>query len=264
MQKYLIILILLISFYEVQGQINSDKFSVSANFGACMPVGIFGSKNVQDSISAYAKTGIGGVIAFEYKLHPRLSLVLQVAGQQNATNNGALSNDAMNYAGDTIAFAYNIHKWLMGKVTAGAAYDFPLNHSGKLLFSTKILAGVMNVWVPEIAIESARFNLISGSVTQISYSQYTDKEFHLTFTGSAGVGLKYIINRTFYVQSNLDFSLAAAKMPIYYRNVRVPVLSSYAYGTTITGIIPIVIYPETYYRQPLNTVNLTAGVGIML
>ena len=264
MNKYIILGILLLSLYQVNGQNNSSKFSISANFGAYIPVGKFGSKNIQDSISAYAKTGIGGVIGFEYKIRSRLSLILQLAGQQNATNNGALSNDAMNFAGDTILFAYNIDKWKMIKITAGASYDFPLNQSGKLLFSTKILAGVMSAWVPEIAVESAKFNLATASITQITYSQYTDKEFHVTFAGSAGIGLKYFIRPTFFVQSNLDFSLAAAKMPVNYRSDRLPVLSVFAFGTSTPGNIPIVFQKETYYRQPLNTVNLTAGIGIKL
>ncbi len=262
MKKYFFVTAIFLSnIFIVAAQTKTSKFSVTVNFGGCLPIGKFAAKNFTDSSTAYAKLGIGGNVSLEYKIRPKLNLILNLAWQQNATNNDALSVDANKLSNDTTFFAYNIRKWQMAKILIGVSNQIPIKNLKRTFFTTKILAGIMNAWIPKTTVASVLYSPASSMIIGSARAESSFKEIKITLAYSLGVGIKTYINKSIFIQGNLEYAHAKANIPASYkmfRNgsaVKLPFIN-------LPVPTPITVSPMSYYHQQLNTINFNAGIGI--
>lgn len=256
MKKYFFVAAFLITnIFIVAAQTKTSKFSAAVNFGGCLPVGKFAAKNFPDSSTSYAKFGIGGNVSMEYKIRPKLNMVLNLAWQQNATNNDAVSADANKLSNDTTFFAYNIRKWQMVKILVGVSYQVPIKPLKRTFFTTKILAGVMNAWVPKSAVASVVYSPTRSMIVSTYYSEYSRKEIKITLAYSLGIGIKTYISKSIFIQGSVEYAHATAKV---IGPKRTAMLAPLIFSSGTPPIFPT----PTYYHQQLNTINFNAGIGI--
>ncbi len=238
-------------------QAQPGKFSLSVAPGVAIPLGKFAAKDVNDKSAAFANTGAVLNVALNYKLGNTFSLGVLLSGQQNGVDTKAEATQAAAKTPNSEVSVKSI-PWMMGKVLLGGNLLVPFTGTGKLLFTARLMAGVLKTSQPSISFMQITGNPGNPGSTISTYSRQNSMPLPWAFVYLAGAGLQYNISKTVYLHGGVDYTSAAPKA--IYPNTVVTGTGVYSGGPVVipTGNNP-------YERhQGLSSLNITFGIGTKL
>jgi len=233
---------------------------MSVAFGAASPVGKFGDNKISDSTNAFAKTGPALNFEGSYKFSRYISFSILISGQQNIVDTKAMV-DKLDRAYPGYFFTVRSGDWNIGRITGGISLSVPFGDYQKFNITARVLAGALKTTLPKTVISEAYYVDTLGG---IGLAQATKNKVPLNwaFTWLAGIGLRYNLNKSFFLQGNIDYSASSPKAPHYPVGTIFLVGSTYPIGGNAQGsIIPTNTGPHTY-KQPINSINICIGTGI--
>jgi opacity protein-like surface antigen len=255
MRKLILILSVAILFTaNVHAQ--NSRWSINAGAGIAVPMGKFGSKNINDSTSSFAKTGPAFNVGIDYKLKKNFGLSFLFSGQQNNVDTKTLDNK-LEAASPGSEFHSTSNNWVTWKFMAGGYILLSLDKKSKINFTARALIGILKTSTYKFSqTKITNDTLIPGGGTGAVESFESRKQtVNSTFTYLAGVGLQYNLDKIFSFKINIDYSGASLTF------ARMSYTSSGGvYGTTGNPNPTIQAYP----KQPFATINWWVGVGINL
>jgi hypothetical protein len=234
----------------------TSKWDASINLGVAVPVGKFGSKNISDSLSAFAKAGPALNLEVSYQFSRYIGFSMLLNGQQNEVDTKKIA-DKLNEAYPTNYFAIGSGDWNIGKIMGGINLSLPIDNHKKLSFTARIMAGALKTTVPKSIIYEDYYDPGTGFNTQ-SLATVNKHPLEWTFACLAGFGFKYDVYKNFFVQSNFDYSASSPDAPK--AGTRRPtVITTLPYDPQIP-LYPAGSFPT--YKQPINSVNFCLGIGL--
>src|ERR1700722_7885968 len=257
MRKLILILSVVILFIaNVYAQ--NSRWSINAGAGIAVPIGKFGSKNINDSTASFAKIGPAFNVAIDYKLKKNFGLSFLFSGQQNNVDTKTLDNK-LETAFPSYEFYSTSNNWVTWKFMAGAYISLPLDKKNKINFMAHAMAGILKTSTCKFSqMQITNDTLIPGGRTgTVESSEYRKQTVNSTFTYLAGVGLQYNLDKIYSFKTNIDYSGASLSFARNgYRS------SGFVLGTTAGGNPNPTI--QAYPKQPFATINWCAGIGINL
>jgi hypothetical protein len=275
-------LIAVISFLIIRlsyAQTITDKNTLSFSIGASFPVGNFSSTDPSNNLSGYAVPGVSANFSFNHKLNKQLGLTAMLYGQRNGINTSTLSDQLdRSYlfplafstgspyftSGDQeVYFNWNIEKkyWYLESVMLGVTEELPFKKNSKLSLVAKALIGATYAQSP---------SLNGKSITDTSYSVfYQSGASAFGFSYLLSTGMNYKLSDKLYLKldaiyfgtSRLNFKKITQNIASTYGGLVVPEVY-----TLSNSYMPAIWESSTTEpnKQPFGTLNISAGIGLIL
>jgi opacity protein-like surface antigen len=184
-------------FFSTDLLAQNSRCSINAAGGIAIPIGKFGSKNINDSTASFAKTGPTFNVGIDYKLKKNFGLSFLFSGQQNNVDTKTLDNK-LETAYPNSEFHSTSNNWVTWKFMAGAYISLPLDQKNKISFTARAMAGILKTSTYKFSqtqITNDTLDLGGGTVESLRSEKQT---VNSTFTYLAGVGLQYNIYKIFF------------------------------------------------------------------
>jgi hypothetical protein len=255
-----------------------DKNTLSFFIGASFPVGNFSSTDPSNNLSGYAVPGVSANFSYNHKLNKQLGLTAMLYGQRNGINTSTLSdqmdksyffpqfinaeNPNFQPRGQEVYYNWNIEKkyWYLESTMLGATEELSLNNN-KLSFVVKALIGAAYAQSP---------TLNGKSITDTSYSVfYQSGASAFGFSYLLCTGMNYKLSDKLYLKldafyfgtSRLNFKKITQNIASTYGGLVVPGV----YSLSNSYMPPIWESSTTEpNKQPFGTLNISAGIGLIL
>ncbi len=214
----------------------TDIGYVAIGFGAAIPSGDFGSKDMNSPTSGLATSGAFFDISLAYKFGTNFGLAALVRGQSNGVENEILVKQFnQTYQPHGITGFVKANNWKSNCYMIGGYGSFPV--SSRTNFEVRALGGFMSANSPEINYDLSSTNGGRGWMKQGSASSL---EFAYLFGG----GLRFFISERISFLGKVDYTQAKHE----FKNVLIT--SNFAAASTHS------------FSQKIGTVNI--GIGICL
>jgi len=212
------------------------KGYVAISGGIAVPMGKFGSTDMSDLESGYAKLGANFNLSCAYRLGENFGITAMINGRENPIDEDAMLrqlHSQIDYtAGNLSTTNFSIGDWLLGGYGS-----FAISKITSL--ETRVMAGISTVTSPEVA-----FNVHDQGITKwIKQTSGSAKSFAYL----VGAGLKFNAGDHICFLTNVDFIGGKPEFS------GIEVISS-------TGSSEFV----KPFNQPINTINLSIGIGYSL
>lgn len=223
----------------LSGQEGEVYVSVSA--GVSIPLLDYAESDFDNESSGFARTGAGLKVDFGYRLNDYLSLSGMFTGGVNRFDYVKLENWFTENFANTLPdtrWVVESKSWGMGGLLVGVTTQMPL-YVNRLFIEVKAMGGFLYVYSP------ARY--ITGKETGeddilITTEQYASPTWAL----DAGLGLRYMRNRTQYFILSADYLLGNP----YYSGVETP--------------NDIGLQVSDSFSQRISTLNISLGLGYII
>jgi len=202
--------------------------SLTMNYGFSKPMGVFASKNPNNTNAGFAENGLFFDLSLLIKFGKKMGFATTYISQNNwfdDLNYSKYSHDEINVTVD---------KWKINGIMLGGVYTTPI--SSILDFETKALFGFLDATIPAKYIE---YDANPSKWQKVSSSSSNSFSFLLNMGLKIKVSPRIHINILYsFLTSNPEFTIQTND---YLKN-------------------------ETFrtYNQPFQTINLTMGFGIKL
>jgi len=244
---------------NVHGQTKS-KWSIGAAFGIASPSGKFGNTDIFDSTSAFATTGLAFNVDAVYKLNKHIGFSLLFTGQQNIVDTKTMVNK-IEKAVPGAFFNIKSGDWNIGKIMGGINLSVPLDQNEKITAFVRLMAGVMKTTLPKITITEVYYSDSLGNAA-VSQSSYAKKSLDWTFAWLAGVGIQYNLSKNYFLHASIDYSASSPKVPYYPVGTRIGATGFYPISGSPYPTMLLGASSSPTYKQPINSFNMCAGIGI--
>ena len=267
MKKHLLILSVL-AFSLGQGSAQSSptatpaaplpRWTISVSAGGAFPAGKFGSQKVSDSTSSFAKIGPLVTVGLDYRLTPHYGLSLIIAGQENATDNKAITQQ-LEGIHPGVQYDVNISKWKIGRALVGGWVETALDRQKKWSLHVRLVAGTLMTKPPKSVMSTSQF---TSTGMAFSSSNLTYPKNLWAFAWQTGTGLKYTLTRHWSFHLDADYAASTISVSRSYHNIsQTAVWVSGSFFYTPGTIAIISAPPSQTFKLPVNALNLSAGAG---
>lgn len=252
-------LILYCSVSHVYGQ-TKDRWSIGVAFGIASPSGKFGNTDIFDSTSAFATTGAAFNVDAVYQLNKHIGVSIMFTGQQNIVDTKTMVNK-IEKAVPGAYFNIKSGDWNIGKIMGGINFSMPLGETEKVSVFVRLMAGMMKTSLPKITITEVYYSDSLGNAALVQ-STSAKKPLDWTFAWLAGAGIKYNLSKNYFLHASIDYSASSPKVPYYPVGTRIGATGFYPIsGSPYPTMLPGASSSPTY-KQPINSINMCAGIGI--
>jgi hypothetical protein len=205
---------------HVKAQKTDPKFFAGVSFGASFPTGKFAGKNQQDTIAGLAKPGPSLSISLGYMFTPKIGVAVLFGGQENGQDAGSFGNTLRQEYGDSVLYKVTTHYWKTGRILAGPVFKIPMTKDKKLVFESKILAGILKTSTPAYSYAYGFSNLYPGYPFYTNSVTFGSIPMNTAFCYQLNAGLEYRITKMISLVSDLSYFRAAPlyKFAHYYYN----------------------------------------------
>jgi Outer membrane protein beta-barrel domain len=249
-------------------QKENAKSNLSVSFGPCVPVGAFANKDIYSSTSGVAKIGEAVNISYTYLVDKHFGIAASLLGQRNGINTKSFE-DAFSihkfydgfYSGTltdpppnpTYSIYPNWHfdkkSWKSASLLVGGYCEFPLQPSGKISFTGKVMAGVVYAKSP---------GLYGSSVTDTAKATITQSSNHADgFEWLVSGGIKYNLTKKISLLAGVDY---AGTNDISFHNIKTTFFTIHNYSTAMAYTSEN--FSEVSGKQNMSTVHLNFGIGL--
>ena len=270
MQKLLTLIFFLLTIFNCYPQ-SKNKGYIALSIGPALPVGNFGSKDLNSNWSGFANIGEFANFSFSHLIVKHVGFSVIWHGQRNPLNTKSLAGEFSKHPIYQLQFvasdgttppppsppSYKYYKnwkfdkgsWLCGSLLIGGYSSFPVKKLTNLSFISKALIGV-------VFAKSPKLNGTSTSDTSSARAEQTSSSgsgFSYLISG----GIKYDLKKICFLV-NLDY-LATNK--IRFHDIKSTL-------TTVEDPNGLPSYQQssvtTDGRQNIGTINLSIGIGLRL
>jgi hypothetical protein len=236
-----------------------SRWQLSISSGPSIPIGKFGSKNINDAQSAFAKTGAVLGLTAGYRVGRYWGISLTVDGESHQVDDHVASNrmDALN---STTGYFYGSTPWRMGRGMVGLFGEFPLDADGQWEWIAGVSTGALVTALPSVYILEG--NPSSGAPTPLSNGTYagtyfTDDAMRWAFAYDGRLGFRYNLDHVFF---DLQADYAAATLNTPYTKTSLGSQVSEGQEPSAGGARAS---SGNGTAQPLASVNIRFGLGLM-
>jgi len=228
------LLLMIVNFQIAQAQ--ESKGTIAILLGPSIPVGDFGSKDLNNGYAGFAQTGVVFEITADYKLVERnWGIAATLRGQANSHDFIAYENELQNYYGGVNWFVES-DAWTLGGIMLGAFRDFPVDKS--ISFKPRLLLGFPSASSPNITRTAYGF----GNSNWVRYN----KTYTRNFGYLLGLGFKFDVSKKLSILANADNFGTLQE----FRQVEIMTSDgTRSYDT---------------YLQPMNSINLSIGLTVKI
>ena len=248
-------------------QKENSKSDISISFGPSFPLGAFANKDIYSNTSGVAKIGEAVNISYTYLVDKHFGIAASLLGQRNTINTKSFEDafsihkfyDAF-YTG-TIAdppgnpsystypnWHFDQKSWKSASLMVGGYCEFPLQPSGKISFTGKVMAGVVYAKSP---------GLYGSSITDTAKATITQSSNHAYgFEWLVSGGIKYPLTKKISLRSSVDY---AGTNNISFHNIKTTFFTVHNYSTAMAYASEN--YSEGGGKQNMSTVHLNFGIG---
>ncbi len=213
-----------------------QKGTVGILIGPSIPVGDFGSKDLNNVYAGFAQTGVVFEITADYKLGERnWGIAANLRGQANSHDFISYENELQNYYGGVNWFVES-DAWTLGGIMLGAFRDFPVDKS--ISFKPRLLIGFPSASSPNITRTAYGF----GNSNWVRYN----KTYTRNFGYLLGLGFKFDVTKKLSILANADNFGTLQEFR------QVEILNSDGMRSYDT------------YLQPMNSINLSIGLAVKI
>lgn len=234
------------------------RWQISLHYGPSIPLQKFGSMDVFDAQSGFAKTGSSVSLEAGYRVGRVWGVSLMVDDEAHKVENHTVSN-SLNSVNQSTAYFYGSSPWRMGKAMLGLFGEFPMGSGGHWEWTIGANAGALVTSIPSVWILEGSPS--TGSPTPNGNGTYdgtyaTDNgKTRMGFAYDGHLGLRFVIEKVFFDLRG-DYTGASLNVPYARTSLGSQVAAGQqptAYGTTGSGSS----------TQPFSSVNVTLGLGLM-
>ena len=256
------------------GQNNNEMIVFSA--GPSFPLGSFGSRNIGNSpspfarpITGFAKPGESAAISYYSKRKGQFGFTMAVQADRNPLNTKKLEkafSQAKFYQGIGVGpslppppptsyktypnWKFDKHAWLTASLLAGGYGEFATHHSS-LSFITNAMMGFILASSPKL-----NGNSITDTVTA-RYEQSSKKG--IGFTWLLGGGIKYSASKKVWIYGQLEYTGSST---IKFKKIRTTVTTTHSSSGVVDGISQSVTTADG--KQAINAIHFRIGIGMRL
>ncbi|MGN7988693.1 outer membrane beta-barrel protein [Pedobacter sp. 22226] len=170
-----------------------NKSTVSFHLGASIPLNDFASKDENNELAGYAKTGYSIALGYDYRIIKNFGLQALVKIDNNDFSESDLQRAARTSGTNWTVTADN---WNSASFLAGFYYAFPVGTKTDIFF--RALAGAVSIKEPAT-------NLAVTANNQNYYINKAEKS-STAFNYLVGIGLKQSISERLAFLANVDYS----------------------------------------------------------
>lgn len=240
----------------------AQRWTFSAGVGPAIPVGKYGSKNLTDSLSAFAKTGPVLQLAASYRIGSHWGVSVLTSGGWNRVNTQKM-DEALEADNPGDRFTVTSDPWIFVTLMGGLYGEWSLNK--RWSFTVQGYVGVLETKRPRYSVVDQQPVISTPIITSSSEENWMEdiNKVHTGFAFQAGAGLRYALGRRFFLSGRLEYAMAWYKAVGASSNTGV-VINNGSIVTSGSGTPPTFPTPAAApsYIQPISTLNPTVGVGI--
>lgn len=188
---------------------NFDKpFKIALNIGPSIPVGNFGSSNIDSSgKQGVAKIGPAATLSVSYRFkNSFLSVIILAGWQQNNVSNTTLSRSLSKFYPTGTHVNVKSDNWHIWKYLAGPEIETPLANSKKISLEFGLLAGILKTTIPGYQV-----GIISPNLNQAYFAAAIPMSVPVAFCYQASAGMNFRLTRSLTFNGNLNFMHATPK-----------------------------------------------------
>ncbi|MBL0134651.1 MAG: hypothetical protein IPP79_11900 [Chitinophagaceae bacterium] len=269
-----LLIVLLCLFSKAQSQQNSARSSLSFLLGPSIPVGNYGSKNIQNSGAGFANTGGSAAINYSHLVTKKIGFSVSLQGQINPlaiskleqSFNDLLIADFTLWAGTSPGqipptpvtgtkypnWKFEKKSWWTASLLIGAYGEFPISKDEKTSFIANLAFGPSYVSAPPINGSSV------GTIASAYHEQTGGKSWG--FGSEINIGLRKLVTDKLFLQFTASHFAAPS---VSFKNISA--------STTITkgspGSPDFSISKSTFTgtgKQSINSLNVGFCIGFRL
>ena len=235
MKRFYLAIIFSMIYVFAFSQTNNGCFE--ASFGPSIPIGNFGSSNINSDYSGFATTGFVYNLIFSYKLGKYFGIIGSYREQSNNFNNAAIE-ESLSKMNPSIAFDVRSNAWKINGFMIGAFGLFPLKENTHINFETRAIIGFQHATSPAISTVGTQGYLSAWTEQQSAPSN--------ALSYLLSMGFKYKTNKTLCVFITINYFNSEPE----FDNVK---MTSSTNSTLFE-----------HFKQNMGTVNVEGGIGLNL
>lgn len=234
MKKFLLFSLILITFLNVDAQTTTTKSSIGISLGPSLPIGDFGSKDLNNSESGLANVGGFLAIDYGYKFSKFFGATASLQGSIHGMNKEALASYAVPQ-GTGAGLSIESGVWKMANVMVGFFQIVPLTKNEELNLEIRALSGYQLTSSPYLKV-----NISIPGMGSFNTAQESETSGALAY--ALGAALKYKLSDNIALKLKGDYVGAKPKFSV----------------TTYPADAPV----TQKVRQSVTTFNLGLGLAI--
>jgi hypothetical protein len=226
--------------------------------GVSVPVGKFGSTNIQDSQAAYALAGPIIRFTLGYRIGYHWGISGFIDGQTHATNK-KLIDPKLDFADPSARHFYTSNAWRLGTVMVGVFGEWPIGNGETWEWTGGLHVGGAFTAVPESSIwlgtpNSAGPSPSSGGPYPYAGGFNPGTKLEFAPGGDVQLGLRYLLTPAIYVDLKVDFAAESLHIPYRQNSLNTMVATDNYYPNGLGNA-------SGSGSQPIWNVNGTLGLG---
>lgn len=237
------------------------RWQLSLNVGPSVPVGKFGSRDINDAQAAFAKVGTVLDVTTAYRVGTHWGISLALDGESHRVDDNVVGN-RMDALRATTHFYYGSTPWRIGRALAGIFGEWPIGTDGHWEWTAGASAGVLVTALPSVSILEGSASsdgptpLPSGGYEGTYFTDNNTIRFTLAYAGH--LGFRYRLSPGVFVDLQAEYTGAKLNTPYTKASLasQVNAGADPNGGGTSTS-------EGSSTPQPLSTVNATLGLGLM-